>query len=80
MGSAEVPLQLSMREMLANDREVVGQFMYERQAPAQLASLVAEGLLDLTKIVVTTFKLVDFQRAVDSAALMQGLDLTAVVP
>lgn len=80
MGSADVPLELSMREMLANDWEVVGQFMYERQAPGQLAALVAEGLLDLTKIQVTTFKLADFKRAVESAALMQGLDLTAVVP
>jgi alcohol dehydrogenase len=80
MGSAEVPLELSMREMLANDWEVVGQFMYERQAPGQLAALVAEGLLDLTKIAVTPFKLADFKRAIDSAALMQGLDLTAVVP
>ena len=30
MGSAEVPLELSFREMLANDWEVVGQFMYNR--------------------------------------------------
>jgi alcohol dehydrogenase len=54
--------------------------MYARQAPAQLARLAAEGLLDLKKIVVTTFKLADFQLAVDAAALMQGLDLTAVLP
>ena len=33
MGSAEVPLELSFREMLANDWEVVGQFMYDRTAP-----------------------------------------------
>jgi alcohol dehydrogenase len=80
MGSAEVPLELSFREMLANDWEVVGQFMYARTAPGQLASLAAEGLLDLGKIVVTTFPLADFQRAVEAAALMQGLDLTAVIP
>lgn len=80
MGSADVPLELSMREMLANDWEVVGQFMYERQAPGQLAALAAEGLLDLRQIQVTTFELADFKRAVDSAALMHGLDLTAVVP
>ena len=47
MGSAEVPLELSFREMLANDWEVVGQFMYDRAAPGQLAALAAEGLLDL---------------------------------
>ena len=80
MGSADVPLELSFREMLANDWEVVGQFMYARTAPGQLAALAAEGLLDLSKIIVTTFALADFKRAVEAAALMQGLDLTAVVP
>jgi len=80
MGSADVPLELSFREMLANDWEVVGQFMYTRQAPGQLAQLAVEGLLDLKKIVVTTFQLADFRRAVEAAALMQGLDLTAIVP
>jgi alcohol dehydrogenase len=80
MGSADVPLELSFREMLANDWEVVGQFMYERTAPGQLAALAAESLLDLKKIVVTSFPLADFKRAVEAAALMQGLDLTAVVP
>src|SRR6266852_6364542 len=80
MGSADVPLELSFREMLANDWEVVGQFMYARTAPGQLAALAAEGLLDLRKIIVTTFALADFRRAVEAAALMQGLDLTAVVP
>jgi alcohol dehydrogenase len=80
MGSAEAPLELSFREMLANDWEVVGQFMYDRAAPGQLAALAAEGLLDLGKIMVTSFPLADFKRAVAAAALMQGLDLTAVVP
>ncbi|WP_024511400.1 zinc-binding dehydrogenase [Bradyrhizobium sp. ARR65] len=80
MGSAEVPLELSFREMLANDWEVVGQFMYDRTAPGQLAALATEGLLDLSKIVVTSFPLADFPRAVEAAALMQGLDLTAVIP
>jgi alcohol dehydrogenase len=80
MGSADVPLELSFREMLANDWEVVGQFMYARTAPGQLAALAASGLLDLGKIVVTSFKLADFRQAVEAAALMQGLDLTAVLP
>ncbi|QPF85086.1 zinc-binding alcohol dehydrogenase family protein [Bradyrhizobium genosp. L] len=80
MGSAEAPLELSFREMLANDWEVVGQFMYDRTAPGQLAALASEGLLDLRKINVATFKLADFRRAVEAAAMMQSLDLTAVVP
>ncbi|MDI4234335.1 zinc-binding dehydrogenase [Bradyrhizobium sp. Arg237L] len=80
MGSAEAPLELSFREMLANDWEVVGQFMYDRTAPGQLAALAAENLLDLRQINVTAFSLADIKRAVEAAALMQGLDLTAVVP
>ena len=40
----------------------------------------AEGVLDLRKINVATFALADFRRAVDAAAMMQSLDLTAVVP
>jgi alcohol dehydrogenase len=80
MGSAEVPLQLSFREMLANDWEVVGQFMYDRAAPGQLADLAATGLLDLARINVKTFRLAEFKQAVDAAAAMQGLDLTAIVP
>jgi len=80
MGSADVPLELSFREMLANDWEVVGQFMYHRTAPGQLAELAATGLLDLTRIRVKTFTLAEFKPAVDAAAVMQGLDLTAIVP
>jgi alcohol dehydrogenase len=54
--------------------------MYGRTAPGQLAALAAERLLDLSKIIVTRFDLADFRRAVDAAAMMQGLDLTAVLP
>jgi alcohol dehydrogenase len=42
------------------------------------AGLAAEGLLDLSKIAVTTFELADFKQAVEAASLMQSLDLTAV--
>ena len=80
MGSAEVPLEVSFREMLANDWEIFGQFMYERHAPGQLARLAVSGLLDLGKIRVKTFKLVELRQAIEAAALMHGLDLTAVVP
>jgi alcohol dehydrogenase len=80
MGSAGVPLEISFRELLANDWEVVGQFMYERHAPGHLAALAATGLLDLGKINVRAFPLADLRQAIDTAATMQGLDLTAVIP
>lgn len=80
MGSADVPLEISFRELLANDWEIVGQFMYARTAPAELAGLVAAGLLDLGKIRIKSFPLAKLPDAVTAAADMQGLDLTAVVP
>jgi alcohol dehydrogenase len=80
MGSAEAPLEVSFRELLANDWEIVGQFMYERHAPAQLAALAAAGLLELGKIRVKTFPLGEIRLAIEAAASMQGLDLTALVP
>jgi len=79
MGSATAPLPLSFGEMLANDWEVVGQFMYDRTAPGELATLARERLLDLSKIVVSRFALEELPRAVEAAALMQGLDLTALI-
>jgi alcohol dehydrogenase len=80
MGSAAAPLEISFRELLANDWEIVGQFMYDRSAPGDLAALVAAGLLDLSKIATKRFPLARLQNAVDAAASMQGLDLTAVIP
>jgi len=42
--------------------------------------LQPKAYLDLRKIAVTTFHLADVKRALEAAALMRGLDLTAVVP
>lgn len=80
MGSAVVPLEISFRELLANDWEIVGQFMYARTAPADLAALAAAGLLDLGRIAVRRFALDQLPAAIAAAATMQGLDLTAIVP
>jgi alcohol dehydrogenase len=80
MGSASVPLELSFGEMLANDWEVVGNFMYPRTAPAKLAALVAGGLLDLSPVQISRFPLSRLPEAIKAATDMRGLDLTAVEP
>jgi alcohol dehydrogenase len=80
MGSASVPLELSFGEMLANDWEVIGNFMYPRIAPAKLAALVAGGLLDLSPIKIRSFPLSRLPEAIEAAAKMRGLDLTIVEP
>ena len=68
MGSAEAPLAFISREMLANDWEVVGQFMYDRTAPGQLASARRRRpARSELKIAVTTFSAGRFKRAVEAA-------------
>lgn len=80
MGSANAPLEVSFGEMLANDWEIVGQFMYGREAPAELAALVDKGLLNLGHIKAKAFPLADLPAGISWAAGMKGLDLTAVTP
>jgi alcohol dehydrogenase len=46
----------------------------------RLASLRRSQRSYLGKIISTTFALANFKRAVEAAALMQGLELTAIVP
>jgi alcohol dehydrogenase len=80
MGSAGAPLEIGFGEMLANDWEVVGNFMYPAAAPGKLAALVRAGLLDLSPIRIRRFPLSELPAAIEAAAGMRDLDLTAVEP
>jgi alcohol dehydrogenase len=80
MGSASVPLPVSFGDMLSNDCEVVGNFMYPKTAPGQLAAMIAAGLLDLSPIRVQSLALSQLPDAIEAAATMRDLDLTAVLP
>jgi alcohol dehydrogenase len=79
MGSSSEPLQLGFYDMLANDWHVIGCFMYPKDAPARLALLVEGGLLDLGAVHVRTFALPELEQALDAAAGMRGLELTALL-
>lgn len=80
MGSASRPLELAFGDMLGNDWEVVGNFMYPKPAPARLAGLVEAGLLDLAPVRVRSFPLSRLPEAIAAATAMRDLDLTAVEP
>ena len=47
-------------------------------APARLAARIAAGLLDLARMRVRTFALAALAAAMDAAAAMRGLALTAL--
>lgn len=78
MGSVLEPLPIAVGEMLANDWSVTGVFMYPKNAPARLATMVASGTLRLDAIKVRRFPLTDLPAAMDAAARMRSLDLTVV--
>jgi alcohol dehydrogenase len=78
MGSCAEPLTVAFGEMLSNDWEIVGNFMYPRHASASLAALVASGLIDLSVFDVKCFPLMRLPEAIAAAATMRGLDLTVV--
>lgn len=80
MGSANAPLQVSFGEMLSNNWEVVGNFMYPKDAPAQLIKLASAGLLDVAAVQTKRFALADLPQAIDAASKMRGLDMTMVAP
>ena len=78
MGSCAEPLAVDFGEMLGNDWEIVGNFMYPRHASASLAALVASGQIDLSVFDVTCFPLTRLPDAIAAATTMHGLDLTVV--
>jgi alcohol dehydrogenase len=78
MGSVRQPLPLVVAEMLANEWQVMGCFMYPPDILARLAGLIAAGLLDLGKIRVRNFPLQELEQAMDAAASMRGLDMTVL--
>ncbi|HMO48243.1 MAG TPA: medium chain dehydrogenase/reductase family protein [Rubrivivax sp.] len=74
MGSAGVPLEIGFAEMLANEWEIVGCFMYPQSAPSQLAALLQSGLLSLDAVGVRSFPFERLADAIAPAAAMRGLD------
>ena len=78
MGSCAEPLAVDFGEMLGNDWEIVGNFMYPRHASASLAALVASGQIDLSVFDVKSFPLTRLPDAIAAATTMRGLDLTVV--
>ncbi len=78
MGSMTAPLPLTYSEMMINDWEVIGNFMYRPAAFKTAVSLVRSGLLDLDLVVVRTFALAALPEAMKRAAEMRGLECTVV--
>ena len=78
MGSMTTPLPIDYAELLRNDWEVIGNFMYRPAAFRTLVALVRANLLDLDKVRVRAFPMPELIQAMEQAAAMQGLDCTVM--
>jgi alcohol dehydrogenase len=80
MGSMTAPLLLSYSDILWNDWEIIGQFMYPADAYRRLLDLVRAGLLNLSAIRPVIFKLDALLEAMETAATANNLECVVVQP
>jgi alcohol dehydrogenase len=77
MGSMTAPLPIDYTALMTSGKEIIGAFMYPRDAPARLLRLVAAGLLDLAAIPLEHLPLAALPEAMERAA-GPGAPLVAV--
>jgi alcohol dehydrogenase len=77
-GAVTAALPITYADVMINDGEIIGDFMYRPTACLTLVSLVRSGLLDLSHVSLQTFAPEDLKNAMDAAAAMRGLDCTVV--
>jgi alcohol dehydrogenase len=80
MGSMAVPLPISYLDVMLNNLEIIGQFMYPRDAFLRLIHLARAGLLDLRAIRVRSFPLEALAEAMEAAATAGNLECVVVTP
>ena len=73
MGSMAVPLPLTYAEVMRNNLEIIGHFMYPADIFLKLLALIRSGLLDLRAIQMQRFGLADLPAAMDAAEKAGGL-------
>jgi len=74
MGSMTVPLPISYLDVMLNNLEIIGQFMYPGDTFMRLIDLARAGLLDLGAIRVRSFDLEALPEAMEAAATADALE------
>src|SRR5260370_88275 len=80
MGSMSAPLPLSYMEIMANNWEIIGNFMYPVDAWRRLLDLVRAGVLNVSAIRSRVFPLSELPEAMDAAAKAASLECVVVQP
>jgi len=80
MGSMTVDLPLPYMQVMFNNWEILGQFMYPPSAYRRLVELVRSGLLDLAAIRPKVFPLTALREAMEAAAEAGNLEIVVARP
>jgi alcohol dehydrogenase len=80
MGSMTTALPVSYMQLMANNLEIMGQFMYPIDAYRRLLDLLRTGRLDISPIIPKVFPLAALPEAMEAAATAQSLECVVVRP
>ncbi|MGC2787051.1 MAG: zinc-binding alcohol dehydrogenase family protein [Roseiarcus sp.] len=80
MGSMGVPLPIPYLDVMLNNLEIIGQFMYPRDVFRRLGELACSGLLNIDAIRTRSFPLDALPSAMEAAAEADGLECIVVKP
>jgi alcohol dehydrogenase len=80
MGSMTTPLPLSYSDVMRNNWEIIGQFMYPADAYCRLIGMVRAGLLEIGAIRPRSFPLAALREAMEAAGGAGNLECVIVQP
>jgi alcohol dehydrogenase len=78
MGSMSTPVPIDYGEVMINNWEIIGNFMYPADAYPLALRLVRAGLLNLDAVRIRLFPFSELPAAMDAAERMQGLECTVL--
>jgi alcohol dehydrogenase len=78
MGSMSAPIPLSYMELMSNNWEIIGNFMYPADAYLKLLTIVRGGLLNIRSIQPLVFPLTSLPEAMEAAAAAASLKCAVV--
>ncbi|MFM0608196.1 zinc-binding alcohol dehydrogenase family protein [Paraburkholderia sediminicola] len=78
MGSMTVPLPIPYTEVMLNGWEILGQFMYPRDAYRRLLDLVRSGQLHLAALHARVYPLAELPEAMEAAATASAFECVVI--
>jgi len=80
VGGVRHDLGLPYSEMMRKQLTIRGSFMFSRETALECWRLVQTGVIDLSPVNATCFRLNEIEQAMDDAAGKGGLELTVLLP